>query len=424
MERKEDARAKGWVPAIVKNIETEHSPNDENEPEAPGWIFLSELFQQQDPLSKNMLFLEGYDFTSNIYMIVGESLTIIDPGSDYTAFMQLFQQPEYAPDDIRKIVLTHGHPDHALGAIELFRYPAVRENPQLEIILHADGPVELKRIIREFGVPLTEVRGGETLDLSGFQWKVIPTPGHTIDGISLYHALTKTLISGDMVPYSMTAPDREGGERMDQYLVSMRSLLSLDIADVLPGHGPPIASAGKKVLEESYSEVLLKILGSGAEESSSWLEIASAAANRGLHQDAVICCDMAMSIHPEQYRASKLKAFCLNDLGEYDRALEAFNLLEKSSPLEKDDVFTIMGRGSSFLGLGRYDEGLRCFDRVLETMPDNKEALVYKTFAIHLSGRVDEAMQIEEFKKGFIARFKEELLRYAPSENTGNTESP
>ena len=52
MERKEDARAKGWVPAIVKNIETEHSPNDENEPEAPGWIFLSELFQQQDPLSK------------------------------------------------------------------------------------------------------------------------------------------------------------------------------------------------------------------------------------------------------------------------------------------------------------------------------------------------------------------------------------
>jgi len=57
-------------------------------------------------------------------------------------------------------------------------------------------------------------------------------------------------------------------------------------------------------------------------------------------------------------------------------------------------------------------------------MPDNKEALVYKAFAFYLSGRVDEAMEIEEFKKGFIARFKEELLRYAPSEKTGNTESP
>jgi lipoprotein NlpI len=83
-----------------------------------------------------------------------------------------------------------------------------------------------------------------------------------------------------------------------------------------------------------------------------------------------------------------------------------------------------MGRGTSFLGLGRYDECLGCFDRVLETMPDNKEALVYKAFAFYLSGRVDEAMEIEEFKKGFIARFKQELLRYAPSEKTGNTESP
>ncbi len=424
MERKEDARAKGRVPAMVKIIETEHLPDNENEPEAPGWIFLSELFQQQNPLCKNMLFLEGYDFTSNIYLIVGESLTIIDPGNDYTAFMQLFQQPEYAPDDIGKIVLTHGHPDHALGAIELFRYPTVRENPQLEIILHADGPVELKRIIREFGVTLTEVRGGETLDLSGFQWKVIPTPGHTIDCISLYHAPTKTLISGDMLPYSMTAPDREAGGRMDQYLDSIRSLLSLNIADVLPGHGPPIASAGKKVLEESYRAVLLNILGCGAEEAPSWLEIASVAAGKRLHRDAVICCDIAIAIHPEQSRAFKLKAFCLNDLGEYDRALEVFNLLEKSSPHEKDDVFTIMGRGISFLGLGRYDEGLRCFDRVLETMPDNKEALVYKAFAFYLSGRVDEAMQIEEFKKGFIARFKEKLSRYAPSEKTGNAESP
>ena len=424
MERKEDARAKGWVPAMVKNIETGHLPNDDNEPEPPGWIFLSELFQQQDPLCKNMLFLEGYDFTSNIYIIVGESLTVIDPGSDYSAFMQLFQQPEYAPDDIGKIVLTHGHPDHAMGAIELFRYPTVRENPQLEIILHADGPVELKRIIHEFGVRVTEVRGGETLDLSGFQWKVISTPGHTIDGLSLYHFPTKTLISGDMVPYPMTAHDRETGGRTDQYLVSMRSLLSLDIANVLPGHGLPIASSGKKAVGASYRAVLLEILGFGAEEAPSWFEIASAAAGKGLRQDGVICCDLAIAINQEQYRALKLKALCLNDLGEYDRALKTLNLLEESSPREKDDVFTIMGRGTSFLGLGRYDEGLRCFERVLEKLPDNKEALVYKAFAFYLSGKVDEAMKIEEFKKGFIARFKEELLRYAPSGKTGNTESP
>ncbi|MGA2401889.1 MAG: MBL fold metallo-hydrolase [Syntrophobacteraceae bacterium] len=364
---------------MVKNFEAEHSPNDENEPEQPGWMFLSEIFQQQDPLCKNVLFLEGHDSACNICMIVGEFLTVIDPGNNYTAFMQLFDQPEYAPGDIGKIVLTHGRPDHAMGALELFRYPTVRNNPLLEIILHVDGPVELKRIVREFGVRLTEVRGGETLDLSGFQWKVIPTPGHTIDGISLYHAPTKTLISGGMaLPYSMAAPDTQAGGRIDQYLVSIRSLLGFDIADLLPRHGPPIASAGKKVIEASYRAMLLKILGSGAEEAPSWFEIAAAAANEGLHQDAVICCDMDLAVNPEQYRPLKLKAFCLNDLGEYDKALEAFDMLEKRSVQEKNDVFTIMGRGNSFLGLGRYDEGLLCFDRVLQTTPDRKESLVRK----------------------------------------------
>jgi hypothetical protein len=32
-------------------------------------------------------------------------------------------------------------------------------------------------------------------------------------------------------------------------------------------------------------------------------------------------------------------------------------------------------------------------------------------------------MEIEEFKKGFIGRSKEELLRQAPSAKAGNTES-
>jgi len=54
------------------------------------------------------------DFTSHIYVLKGEYLTVVDPGNDYTAFMEL-RELGLTPGHIRKIVVTHGHPDHWVG---------------------------------------------------------------------------------------------------------------------------------------------------------------------------------------------------------------------------------------------------------------------------------------------------------------------
>lgn len=415
MEPSKKEKTKGWVPMIVKDTDGENEP-DEREMEPPDWMLLSDVLQRQEPLFRNMLFLEGYDLSSNIFVVVGDYLSVIDPGNDYTAFMQLFAHPEYAPEDIRKIVLTHGHPDHAMGAMELFRYPAIKNNPQLELIIHSDGPSELKRIIQQFRIRLTEVKGGETLDLGGFGWNVIHTPGHTLDGICLHHAPSRTIVSGDMaLPYGMAAPDKHAGGRMDHYLLSLRTLLGYEIENVLPGHGQPVPSQGKQVVEGSYLAVLLKILGTEAEQAPSLFDIASAAAEAGLPRDALLCCDMVLRRDGGDLRPLKLKAFCLNDLGEYEEALQAFNLLQTRSSGEQNDPFTIMGRGNAALGLGRYQESLRCFEEVLQMRPDLKEASIYKGFTLYLSGKVDEAMEIEEFRSGFEARFKSELLKTVPS---------
>jgi len=240
---------------MLKTIENKkHLPRYDDEPEQPCWARLSETFNQENPLFKNMLFLEGYDRCSNIYIIVGEYLTIVDPGYDHTVFEPLFQQPEYAPGDIQKVVLTHKPPDRPLGALELLRYPTVRSNPQLEFILHTHSPVEIKRVIRQLGVRLTEVKGSEILDLGGFDWKVVPPTAMRVnDGISMYHAATKTLISGDTLPlYPMAASGRQADEWTDQCLFGTRSLMDLEIANVLPRHGLPISSTGKTVLDSSY----------------------------------------------------------------------------------------------------------------------------------------------------------------------------
>jgi len=69
------------------------------------WKRVSDFFGIRDPFFERLLFVEEYDISSNIYVIEGEYLSIIDPGNDYTAYIELFKKG-YSPRDIRKVVLT------------------------------------------------------------------------------------------------------------------------------------------------------------------------------------------------------------------------------------------------------------------------------------------------------------------------------
>jgi len=170
----------------------------EYEPDHPGWLSISKVMKISDPVFKKSMFLIGYGESSNVYVLAGDYLTIVDPGNDYTVFAEL-ERLGFNPLDIKKVVITHGHRDHCMGVFELLRFPPIYESKQIEIINHAGGPLEFKKILEEQGFSLTQVKGGETLKLSGFEWEVIHTPGHTIDSICLYHEPTKTAITGDTV---------------------------------------------------------------------------------------------------------------------------------------------------------------------------------------------------------------------------------
>jgi glyoxylase-like metal-dependent hydrolase (beta-lactamase superfamily II) len=383
----------------------------EREPQHPGWQTLTGVLNTPTPFFEKFRFLRGHgNFASNIYLIMGDYLTIVDPGNDYTAFMDLFKL-NLKPETIKKLVLTHGHPDHAMGAFELLRsYPALIESGGLELILHEAGPPQLKEMVKEFGSRVTEVKGGETLELSGLEWEVIYTPGHTIDGISLYHAPTKTVFSGDMaLPSAVGAPDPKAGGRLDHYLFGLKALLKRDIENLLPGHGLPVAPGGRKVIEETYECVMMKII--EVKSPIPWIEGAMALAQRGLLEEAVFCCDKEMARNPEDVRALELKALCLNDLGRSHEALEVLDKLGTLRP--GDDCFILVGKGYALMGLGKYHESIKCFDEALRVKPGMKDALVYKGMALYLAGNYDEAMDIEQFKTEFVGRFKEELLKKA-----------
>ena len=383
----------------------------EQEPQHPGWLTLAEVFNSSDPFFEKFSYLLGYDYSSNVYVIKGDYLTIVDPGNDYTGFMDLFKLG-YRPEDIKKIVLTHGHRDHCMGAFELLRaYPELAESGGFELILHKDSPAELKEVVKKFGCRVTELQGGEILDLGGDDWEVIYTPGHTIDGLSFYHAPTQTAFTGDMaIPHAMAEVDANAGGRLDHYLFGIKALLKKDIANLLPGHGLPVVSIGNRVVEQTYESLMLKII--GVEKEIPWLDGAKALVSKGLLEEAVFCCDRELTREPDNLTAMQLKAYCLTDMG---RCEESIALLDRVLTREGDNIYALTARGHALLGLGRYPDSFEYFDRALKINPDFQDAQIYKGMGLYLSGRYDEAMDIDSFRMAFSQQMQEEILKNTQS---------
>lgn len=377
----------------------------------PGWCSLAKFFDTQEALFDHILLLLGYEFSSNSYVITGDYLVVVDPGNDYTAFMELWDSGR-RPEEVKKVVFTHGHPDHAMGFVELLRGYSPGQAGDLELLMHEAGPRQFKELAAQAGCRLTLVRGGETVDLGGAQWEVVHTPGHTIDGICLFHSPSKTAFTGDTVlPHAMAGADRYAGGSLELYLVGLRELLRRDIANVLPGHGLPVASAGKRIIEETYEGLMMKILGAEEEKRIPWMAGAAALARGGLFEEAIYCCNKAEACSPGDLSPRQLKALCLSDLGRFPEALALFETLSSGPTLSASDVFPLVGKGYALMGMGKYAESIALFDQALGLNPRATDALVYKGMALYLSGQPEQAMEIEPFREEFLARFKDEIAR-------------
>jgi glyoxylase-like metal-dependent hydrolase (beta-lactamase superfamily II) len=381
----------------------------ENDLDTPRpWQKLAEALNSPLELFQNILLLRGYDFSSNIYFFTSPEPAIVDAGNDYTAFMELARLG-YQPAEVRKIVLTHGHHDHAMGFVELLRsYP--QQASSFHLFMHEAGPREYREFAQKLGCPVTLLKNGDTVELGGCTWEVVHVPGHTVDSICLYDAVSKTAFTGDTVlPHAMAEPDPPAGGRLDYYLLSVRQLLQHDVENILPGHGVPVAGLGRKVIEQTYESLMLKTI--GVEKTTSWMNGAMQLAQRGMLPEALFCCERELAVHAEHSQALQLKIVCMNDMGRFQEALVA---LEQMSGLPAEDgreLFSHIATGYAMMGLGQYEQSIGHFDQALQLQPKAKEPQMYKGMALYLAGRQEEALDIEVFKAEFVGRFKEELSK-------------
>ena len=146
---------------------------------------------------------------------------------------------------IEKLLLTHGHIDHAGGAGGLAKQLGVQiEGPQREESFWID---QLPQQSRSFGFPPAQaftperwLEDGDTVTVGKETLQVLHTPGHTPGHVVFFHAPTKLAIVGDVLfAGSIGRTDFPRGNHGDLIASIRDKLWPLgDDVDFIPGHGP------------------------------------------------------------------------------------------------------------------------------------------------------------------------------------------
>ena len=167
---------------------------------------------------------------------------IIDPGGEVP---QLLAWIDRAGVELEKVLLTHGHLDHASGAAQLARELKVPiEGPQKEDLFWLDGVVDQARMYGvepgEVPVPDLWFEAGDTATFGEVELEVRHCPGHTPGHIIFFHEASRFVVVGDVLfQGSIGRTDFPRGD-YDTLIRSIREeLLPLgDDVTFLPGHGP------------------------------------------------------------------------------------------------------------------------------------------------------------------------------------------
>jgi len=241
----------------------------------------------------------------NIYLIQEDNgYLLIDTGwNNKESFDSLKQHMAEAGadfEDIRRIIITHTHPDHyglvyrlkQLCQAELITSNEEKDAIEARYINLEDYVSKLERMLNDNGTPPDELpefvsatsavmkvvtpvlpdrilQEGETIHAGNFNLHVFQTPGHSPGHLCLYEPTQKFLFSGDHVlpnispniGLHLTAVENPLGD----YLDSLKLLRQLEVSLALPGHEEPFTNLTERIDElirhhETRNSEILELL--------------------------------------------------------------------------------------------------------------------------------------------------------------------
>jgi len=171
-------------------------------------------------------------FSSNVFLVEGERVVVIDPGNGFDAVSEI----EARVETIDAVLLTHTHPDHVgnLDAVaETFSVDVWGFDPEYPGVDHA-------------------ITDGDTLRIGDYEYVSLHTPGHKDDHLCFYAREPGVLFAGDLVfangGFGRTDLPEGNRERLVESIEHvLRSTERLDT--FYAGHGGPVTDDPKRVIE-------------------------------------------------------------------------------------------------------------------------------------------------------------------------------
>lgn len=205
----------------------------------------------------------------------GEGAVLLDTGfpGDAPRIRRAMEKAGIGPEEVRAILLTHGHIDHAGNAAELKAWTGAPVYAHRLEQAHIDGEFPYAGLARVCGaleavgrlvtgyrpVPIdVTIADGDELPFWG-GLRVIHLPGHTLGHCGFYSAKHDLLFSGDLwVRFMMRtqASPRIFSDDVSQVPASLRKARSIGARRVVPGHyDRPNATRLRRRFEELCDEM-------------------------------------------------------------------------------------------------------------------------------------------------------------------------
>ena len=193
-------------------------------------------------------------YQQNCSLVICEATkkaAIIDPGGEVERILSAVKNHNVTVD---KIILTHGHLDHVGGTealAETLNIPVI--GPEKEDAFWLN---ELEQQSKMFGFPKATsflptqwLEEGDHVEVGNIKLSVLHIPGHTPGHITLFDAVSKQIIVGDIL-FNGAVGRSDFPRGNHQQLISgiKQKLLTLpDETVVFPGHGPTTTIGREKI---------------------------------------------------------------------------------------------------------------------------------------------------------------------------------